>query len=109
MVPVLVMRTGYTTNRGNLIRSILYPKPHSFTFFQESLKFVFILFCFSIIGYCVLINRFLETLTSEDMVVKFLDLFTITVPPTLPASLHIGVTYSVSRLKSKNIFCISPP
>jgi cation-transporting P-type ATPase 13A2 len=100
MVPIYVVRTGFSTTRGSLIRSILYPKPHTFTFFQESIKFIIILFLFSVIGYCILINRFLETLTAEDMVIKFLDLFTITVPPTLPASLHVGITYSVYRLES---------
>lgn len=33
---------------------------------------------------------------------------TVTVPPGLPASMSIGIAYSIKRLKSSGIFCISP-
>jgi cation-transporting ATPase 13A3/4/5 len=42
------------------------------------------------------------------IVVRALDLITIVVPPALPATLTIGTNFALSRLKSKNIFCISP-
>ena len=35
-----------------------------------------------------------------------MDLFTTAVPPSLPACLSVGITYSLSRLKKKDIFCI---
>jgi cation-transporting ATPase 13A3/4/5 len=34
---------------------------------------------------------------------------TIAVPPTLPAAMTIGTTFSLWRLRKKGIFCISPP
>jgi hypothetical protein len=40
---------------------------------------------------------------------KFLDLITITVPPSLTAALSIGITFGLYRLKKDQIFCISPP
>ncbi len=39
---------------------------------------------------------------------RALDLITIIVPPALPATLSIGMNFALSRLKKKNIFCISP-
>ena len=36
-------------------------------------------------------------------------MITITVPPILPSAMTIGTVYSISRLKEKRIFCISPP
>lgn len=39
---------------------------------------------------------------------KALDLITIVVPPALPATLTIGTNFALSRLKKKQIFCISP-
>ena len=36
-----------------------------------------------------------------------MDSITIIVPPALPAALSIGITFSISRLKNKNIFWIS--
>jgi magnesium-transporting ATPase (P-type) len=42
------------------------------------------------------------------IVVRALDLVTIVVPPALPATLTIGTSFALSRLRKKNIFCISP-
>lgn len=36
------------------------------------------------------------------------DVITIAVPPALPATLSIGTSFALSRLKRKQIFCISP-
>ena len=38
------------------------------------------------------------------MIIKFLDLITITVPPGLPVS----IIFALEKLKDKGIFCISP-
>jgi len=38
---------------------------------------------------------------------KFIDLITITVPPSLPVSMTFGIIYAVERLESKGIFCIA--
>lgn len=45
----------------------------------------------------------------EIIVDRSLDLFTIAVPPALPAAMSCGVVFAISRLKSQKIFCISPP
>ena len=42
------------------------------------------------------------------IIVRVLDLITIVVPPALPATLSIGITFALARLKEKQIFCISP-
>lgn len=42
------------------------------------------------------------------MFVRACDLITIIVPPALPATLTIGTNFAISRLKGKQIFCISP-
>lgn len=44
----------------------------------------------------------------SDIVIRSLDLITITVPPALPAALAIGVVFSQKRLKNQNVYCISP-
>jgi len=40
--------------------------------------------------------------------VRALDLITIVVPPALPATLSIGTSFALSRLRKSGIFCISP-
>lgn len=44
-----------------------------------------------------------------EIVQKTGDLVTIAVPPTLPAAMTIGTSFSLWRLRKKGIFCISPP
>jgi cation-transporting ATPase 13A3/4/5 len=41
-------------------------------------------------------------------VLKLCDLITIAVPPALPAALHVGISFSINRLKRKQIYCIAP-
>ena len=45
---------------------------------------------------------------TKDLVLKILDLITITVPPGLPISMTFGIIYAVDKMKKKEIFCISP-
>ena len=42
------------------------------------------------------------------IIVRSLDLVTITVPPALPAALAMGIVFAQRRLVTKNIYCISP-
>lgn len=44
-----------------------------------------------------------------QLIVRSLDVVTIAVPPALPAAITTGTIYAQSRLKSRGIFCISPP
>ena len=54
-VKVVVIRTGFTTAKGELVRSILYPKPIGFRFYMDSIKFVLLLLAVALCGvvYCV--------------------------------------------------------
>jgi len=39
----LVLRTGFSTMKGRLVRSLLFPKPENFKFYRDSLKFISIM------------------------------------------------------------------
>lgn len=39
----LVARTGFNTIKGGLIRSMMFPKPNQFKFYQDSFKFLAVL------------------------------------------------------------------
>lgn len=49
-----MVRTGSSTAKGNLIRSIMFPKDMDFEFYLDSIKFVMIMFFIATIGmlYC---------------------------------------------------------
>lgn len=49
-VLALVVRTGFNTSKGDLVKSILFPKPMDFKFYQDSLKFILFLFVVAIFG-----------------------------------------------------------
>ena len=49
-VLAVVVRTGFSTSKGDLVRSILYPKPFGFKFYQDSMKFILFLFAIAFVG-----------------------------------------------------------
>lgn len=51
-VLAVVIRTGFLTSKGELVRSILYPPPTDFKFDQDSYKFIGILTVIALLG-CV--------------------------------------------------------
>lgn len=50
-VRAVVIRTGYLTTKGQLVRSILYPPPADFKFDQDSYKFIGILAFIAFLGF----------------------------------------------------------
>ena len=56
----------------------------------------------------ILIFILKDDFSTEDLILKFLDMITITVPPGLPISMTFGIIYAVDKMKKKQIFCISP-
>ncbi len=107
-VCALVVRTGFTTIKGSLVRYILYPKPAKFSFYSDSYKFIAVMFCMSFVGMVAQLTNG-EEIEAAVFIKKCLDLVTITVPPALPAAMSIGISFALSRLKKKQIYCISPP
>lgn len=106
----IVVRTGFMTAKGKLVRSILYPRPNKFRFYEDSLKFIIVLAIMSVLGFLVTLPVQLRAGTSiEDMLDNFLNLVTVAVPPSLPVAMTIGTVFSISRLQKKQIYCISPP
>ncbi|XP_034256280.1 probable cation-transporting ATPase 13A3 isoform X3 [Thrips palmi] len=109
-VSALVIRTGFSTSKGELLRSVMFPKPMGFRFYEDSLKFVLFLFVLAAFGmsYCVYLYVQREA-SGSTIALRTLDIITIVVPPALPAAMTAGTVFSQARLKKKGIFCISPP
>ncbi|NXJ72553.1 AT132 ATPase, partial [Rostratula benghalensis] len=95
---------------GDLISSILYPKPVSFKFYKDAVKFVLFLAVLAFIGtiYSILI-LVKNQVPVGQIIIRALDLVTVIVPPALPAAMTVGTIYAQNRLKKRGIFCISPP
>ncbi|KAM6258230.1 putative cation-transporting ATPase 13A4 [Porphyrio hochstetteri] len=109
VVKAVVLRTGFNTAKGDLVRSILYPKPMNFKLYRDALRFLMCLIAFAGIGMIYTVCVFaLNGEEAGEVVKKALDVVTIAVPPALPAALTTGIIYTQRRLKKKGIFCISP-
>ncbi|KAE9419029.1 hypothetical protein Angca_006670 [Angiostrongylus cantonensis] len=108
-VKAVVLRTGFSTMKGQLVRSIMYPKPVDFRFTKDLFKFVGFLGCISLCGFVYTVVIMLRRGSDlRRIIVRALDIITITVPPALPAAMSVGIINSQLRLKRKEIFCISP-
>ncbi|EDO16420.1 hypothetical protein Kpol_1030p30 [Vanderwaltozyma polyspora DSM 70294] len=105
----VVVRTGFSTVKGSLVRSMVFPKPTGFKFYQDSFKYIGFMTLIAMIGFTISCIQFVRIgLDKKTMILRALDIITIVVPPALPATLTIGTSFSLSRLKEKGIFCISP-
>ncbi|XP_048484806.1 polyamine-transporting ATPase 13A3 isoform X7 [Plutella xylostella] len=105
-----VVRTGFYTAKGELIRSILFPKPFGFQFYKDAVKFVIFLFCIAAIGMAYSIWLYVERGSVwSTILLRTLDIITIVVPPALPAAMTAGTVNSQQRLRKNKIYCLSPP
>lgn len=105
----LVVRTGFDTTKGSLIRSMLFPKPSGFKFYRDSFRYISVMAGVALFGFIASLINFVRLRVEwHVIIIRALDLVTIVVPPALPATLAIGTSFAISRLKKKQIFCISP-
>ncbi|KAH7915166.1 hypothetical protein BJ138DRAFT_1122835 [Hygrophoropsis aurantiaca] len=105
----LVVRTAFNTTKGALVRSMLFPKPMGFKFYRDSIRFIGVLAGIAGLGFCASAVQFVRLgVKLSTIVVRALDLITIVVPPALPATLSIGTSFAIGRLRKLGVFCISP-
>uniref|UniRef100_A0AAQ5WYM8 Polyamine-transporting ATPase 13A3 n=1 Tax=Amphiprion ocellaris TaxID=80972 RepID=A0AAQ5WYM8_AMPOC len=109
LVKALVVRTGFSTEKGQLVRSILYPKPTDFKLYRDAYLFLLCLVGVAGVGFLyTIILSIMNKVPANTIVIESLDIITITVPPALPAAMTAGIVFAQRRLKRIGIFCISP-
>ncbi|KAJ2334908.1 hypothetical protein GGI00_001629, partial [Coemansia sp. RSA 2681] len=105
----MVLRTGFCTTKGTLVRSILFPRPTKFRFYRDAFRFIGVLAGIAVIGFIVnSVNLHRLGVSGVAIAKKALDLITVVVPPALPACMSIGMAFAARRLRKEGIFCISP-
>uniref|UniRef100_A0A8C6QBI9 Polyamine-transporting ATPase 13A3 n=1 Tax=Nothobranchius furzeri TaxID=105023 RepID=A0A8C6QBI9_NOTFU len=109
LVKAVVICTGFSTAKGQLVRSILYPKPTDFKLYRDAYLFLLCLVAVAGIGFIYsIVLSILNKVPAKTIIIESLDIITITVPPALPAAMTAGIVYAQRRLKHIGIFCISP-
>lgn len=109
--PVLAMalRTGFNTTKGSLVRSMLFPKPTGFKLYRDSFRYIGFMALVACAGFVYSTYNFVRLgVATRLIVLRALDLVTIVVPPALPATLTIGISFAVNRLRAKRIYCTAP-
>ena len=73
------------------------------------MNFIGVLAIIAGLGFAVSAVQFVRMgIKWHTILLRALDLITIVVPPALPATLTIGTTFAIERLRKSSIFCISP-
>ncbi|ORZ36849.1 hypothetical protein BCR44DRAFT_119419, partial [Catenaria anguillulae PL171] len=105
----LVIRTGFNTAKGALIRSMLHPRPQQSAMNRDAFRFLGVLGLFGLIGFIYTVVSYVrEGASAKVIIIRALDIITIVVPPSLPATLSAGVSFALARLRPRQIFCTSP-
>lgn len=105
----MVVRTGFNTTKGALVRSMLFPKPMGFKFYRDSFRFIGVLAGIAGLGFLGSSYNFVKLgIKWHTIIIRALDLVTIVVPPALPATMSIGTSFAIARLRKNGIYCISP-
>ncbi|ORX48327.1 hypothetical protein DM01DRAFT_1292119, partial [Hesseltinella vesiculosa] len=102
----LVTHTGTGTDKGKLIKKILFPTRVSFIFDEQLKIVILILLCCSLIVLGLAIWLY-ATGTSA----WFYAMFAICqlISPLLPAALVVGQSVAAGRLRDKQIYCVDLP
>ncbi|XP_028654053.1 polyamine-transporting ATPase 13A3-like isoform X1 [Erpetoichthys calabaricus] len=108
-IRAVVIRTGFNTTKGQLVNSILFPKPTDFRLYRDAIRFLLCLVGVAGIGMLYsIINSVQHGELVSEIILDALDIVTIAVPPALPAAMTAGIVYAQNRLKKKGIYSISP-
>ena len=80
----LVTRTGFATQKGELVRSVLYLERTNFAFATWQRNFIVVLTVLALLGFAVTLKPLWEKEAHKGwffMVIRLLDLLSIAVPP----------------------------
>lgn len=113
----LVVLTGFATVKGDLIRTMMFPKPSDFEFYYDSFRFIGVLAIIAMIGNGIDLYSWIPKLNNPEydgevdvyeMLLKAAQIITVTVPPALPTCMQVGISVALQRLKKAKTYCISP-
>merc|ERR1719193_1609082 len=106
-IKAIVIRTGFMTTKGELVRAILFPPPLDFKFFSDFLKSVYVFLTLGLIGMAYSLTVWIKNeATISEILLNSLDILTFVVPPILPAALTANNAFAQRRLQKRGIFCL---
>ncbi|KAJ1666149.1 hypothetical protein EV178_002545 [Coemansia sp. RSA 1646] len=105
-VLALVWHTGTMSEKGQLVRKILFPNPITFIFNEQMRIVIFILVLYA--GFVMGMAAYLYQGNSTAIV--FFGVFALSqlCSPILPAAMVIGQSVAAVRLRKKQVYCVDP-
>lgn len=104
----LVIRTGFQTLKGKLVRSIVFPKSPKFKFYKDSMEFTASMGVVALAGFLYELSYNWEMWSFYEMLDNCLNCIVVMIPPALPAIMAVHSALGIRRLKNALIYCISP-
>jgi cation-transporting ATPase 13A1 len=106
----LVIRTGFATTQGELMRKILFATEGVAANTSETFAFIAVLVCFAVIAASIVLRAGLydERRNKFRLVLHCIMIITSVVPPELPMELSLAVTNSLAALAKQMIYCTEP-
>lgn len=105
-----VLRTGWSTTQGKLLRTILFSSERVTVGSKEALYFILILLCFAVAAAAYVVSNTMND-TNRDpykILLKCILIITSVVPPELPIELALAVNSAIMTLQTKQIYCTEP-